>query len=341
MRFIKERKIARPAKPKEEKTDSIRLFRILFLSLLTFLIISGPIGYLKANKMEATITKEQGMLTKEIQKTLTMNQSQTRTVSELYKQFLTPFISLYINIPNEHQAFEERQATLQKIYFSFEMEEETNNGSERKLKNNSFYDVITKNGQTIAQYRITYEVISPVVKEKEVKKKEGDKEVTTKEKYTDYETSEHQTLVNIPFKEYPDDTFKVTSYPYFSSEPTLTTGKVLEEVVDKSDYALIKNQQNKDIQAFVQAFLEKYVSVSTEEMAYLMKEPETLSGEYTIENIQTENYAKEKQLISFASFEVYDKATKTFHKENMTLLLKQRDNTYFIEKMTHYLGGID
>ncbi|MFK4565460.1 conjugal transfer protein [Enterococcus sp. UD-01] len=341
MRFIKERKIARPAKPKEEKTGSIRLFRLLFLSLLTFLIISGPIGYLKANKMQANITKEQAMLTKEIQKTLTTNQSQTSTVSELYKHFLEPFISLYINIPSEQQAFEERQANLQTSYFSFEIEEETNNGSERKLKNNSFYDVITKDGQAIAQYRVTYEVVSPVVKEKEVKKKEGAKEVTTKEKYTDYETSEHQTLLNIPFKEYPDGSFKVTSYPYFSNEPTLTTGKVLEEGMDKSSYGLIKNQQNKDMQAFVQAFLEKYVSVSTEEMAYLMKEPETLNGEYTVENIQTENYAKEKQLISFVSFEVYDKATKTFHKENMTLLLKQRDNTYFIEKMTHYLGGID
>jgi hypothetical protein len=341
MKFMKERKMARPVKPKEEKTGSIRLFRILFLSLLTFIIISGPIGYLKANKMQTNIAKEQALLTQEIQKTLLANQSQTRTVSELYKQFLSPFISLYINIPSEQQAFEERQVTLQATYFSFEMEEETNNGSERKLKNNSFYDVITKDGQAIAQYRITYEVISPVVKEKEVKKKEGTKEVTTKEKYTDYETSEHQTLLNIPFKEYPDSTFKVTSYPYFSSEPTLTTGKVLEDTIDKSSYALIKNQQNKEIQVFVQAFLEKYVSVSTEEMAYLMKEPETLSGEYTIANIQTENYAKEKQLISFASFDVYDKATKAFHKENMTLLLKQRDNTYFVEKMTHYLGGID
>ncbi|MFT8832387.1 conjugal transfer protein [Liquorilactobacillus ghanensis] len=128
---------------------------------------------------------------------------------------------------------------------------------------------------TIAQYHITYEVVSPVVKEKELKKKEGNKEVTIKEKYTDYVTTEKQALLNIPFKEYKDGTYKINSYPYFSNDTILTREKLVEEPLDKSAYAIVTNQQQKDCQAFVQNFLEKYVTTSTEEMTLLLKQRDT------------------------------------------------------------------
>lgn len=110
--------------------------------------------------------------------------------------------------------------------------------------------------------------------------------------------------------------------------------------MDVSLYQQVASKEEKAITRFVQSFLEKYVSVTMEDMKFLMKEPELLTGDYQITTVKIEPYLKEKQLFAFVTFDVIDGQTKNSHKEMMTLLLKQRDNTYFIEKLNHYLGGI-
>ncbi|MCT9925402.1 conjugal transfer protein, partial [Enterococcus faecalis] len=77
----------------------------------------------QSSKMQGRIKNEQAALTKTIQEELSQNIS-TPVVSELYKQFLQPFITTYISIPADQKAFEERLNTLQNTYFNFEQEEE-------------------------------------------------------------------------------------------------------------------------------------------------------------------------------------------------------------------------
>ncbi|EDO1241661.1 conjugal transfer protein [Listeria monocytogenes] len=339
MKFIKEKKNPKPALPKEEKMATIRTTRLFFLLVTLFLIISGPIGFIKSTQMQGMIRKEQMILTKTIQKELEKN-STIPTSSELYKQFLQPFITAYINVPTDQQAFEKRLSTLQETYFSMILEEEKNTGTERKLLSSDFYNLLNEDGKSMAQYRISYEIIAPITKERDIKKKEGAKEVTVKEKYTDYEKSETQTLLNIPFTQLNDHSFKVIDYPYFTAEPSLTSGKKIEPTPDISQYQRMDTKEEKAITTFVQSFLEKYVTSSLEDMAFIMKEPEILSGGYQISNAHIEPFIKDKQLFAFVTFDVLDSKTKIGHKETMTLLLKQRDNTYFIETLYHYLGGI-
>lgn len=339
MNFIKERKQPKPVVPKEEKAASIRTVRLSVLILTLFLVVSGPMALFQSSKMQGRIKNEQAALTKTIQEELSQNTS-TPVVSELYKQFLHPFITTYISIPADQKAFEERLNTLQDTYFNFEQEEEKNTGLERKLLSADFYDLVSEQGQTIAKYKIAYEIITPITKEREVKKKEGDKEVTVKEKYIDYEKSEVKTLLNIPFAQLDNQSFKVTAYPYFSMEPSLTSGKALQATIDRSQYQRLENKEEKAITSFVQAFLEKYVSDSIEDMSFLMKEPELLTGDYQITDAAIEPLIKEKQIVVFVTFKLVDGQTKSSHIETMTLELKHRDNTYFIEKLQHYLGGI-
>ncbi|HBI7177705.1 TPA: conjugal transfer protein [Listeria monocytogenes] len=339
MKFIKEKKNPAPTLPKEEKTATIRTTRVFFLILILFLITSGPIAFVKSTQMQGMIRKEQTLLTTTIEKEL--GKSQTLSVSsELYKQFLQPFITAYMNVPTDQQAFEKRFTTLQETYFSIVLEEEKNTGTERKLLSSDSYDLINEDGQSVAQYRISYEVTAPVTKEREVKKKEGDKEVSVKEKYIDYEKSEKQTLLNIPFTQLKDHSFKVTAYPYFTVEPSLTSKKGHPQIQDIAQYQQVDNKEEKAINTFVQSFLDKYVSTSLEDMAFMMKKPEILTGDYQIENCQIDPFTKENQLFAFVTFDVIDGKTKLGHKETMTLLLKQRDNTYFIETLYHYLGGM-
>lgn len=339
MNFIKERKQPKPFVPKEEKAASIRTVRLSVLILTLFLVVSGPMALFQSSKMQGRIKNEQAALTKTIQEELSQNTS-TPVVSELYKQFLHPFITTYISIPADQKAFEERLNTLQDTYFNFEQEEEKNTGLERKLLSTDFYDLVSEQGQTIAKYKIAYEINTPVTKEREVKKKEGDKEVTVKEKYIDYEKSEVKTLLNIPFVQLDNQSFKVTAYPYFSMEPALTSGKALQSTIDRSQYQRLENKEEKAITSFVQAFLEKYVSDSIEDMSFLMKETELLTGDYRIGDVTIEPLIKEKQIVVFVTFKLVDGQTKSNHIETMTLGLKHRDNTYFIEKLQHYLGGI-
>ncbi|EGO7986407.1 conjugal transfer protein [Enterococcus faecalis] len=339
MNFIKEKKQPKPVVPKGEKAASIRTVRLSVLILTLFLVVSGPIALFQSSKMQGRIKNEQAALTKTIQEELSQNIS-TPVISELYKQFLQPFITTYISIPADQKAFEERLNMLQDTYFNFEQEEEKNTGLERKLLSADFYDLVSEQGQTIAKYKIAYEIITPITKEREVKKKEGDKEVTVKEKYIDYEKSEVKTLLNIPFVQLDNQSFKVTAYPYFSMEPSLISGKALQATIDRSQYQRLDNKEEKAITSFVQAFLEKYVSDSIEDMSFLMKEPELLTGDYQITDAAIEPLIKEKQIVVFVTFKLVDGQTKSSHIETMTLGLKHRDNTYFIEKLQHYLGGI-
>lgn len=339
MNFIKEKKQPKPVVLKEEKAASIRTVRLSVLILTLFLVISGPIALFQSSKMQGRIKNEQAALTKIIQEELSKN-TNTPVASELYKQFLQPFVTTYISIPADQKAFEKRLTTLQDTYFNFELEEEKNKGLERKLLSADFYDLVSEQGQTIAKYKIAYEITTPITKEREVKKKEENKEVTVKEKYIDYVKSEIKTLLNIPFVQLDNQSFKVTAYPYFSMEPPLTSGKTLQPTIDRSQYQQLDKKEEKAITSFVQAFLEKYVSDSIEDMGFLMKEPELLTGDYQIGDVTIEPLIKEKQIVVFVTFELVDGQTKSSHIETMTLGLKHRDNTYFIEKLQHYLGGI-
>lgn len=338
MKFTKKEKIARPARLKAGKKVSLGLIRGVFIGIFLFLMISGPLAFFKANQMQGKLKQEQADLTEEIQK-MTKDSPNVAAPSELYKQFLAPFIELYVTIPAEQQAFEKKQEILQKTYYSFQQIDEKNSGSERKLLTTDFYNLTTIDGATIATYRISYELTIPVTKEREVKKKEGNKEVVQKEKYTDYEKQEKKVLLNIPFKEYPDGTFKVTSYPYFSNEQALTAGKLIENGIDKSEYTPLDTKQDKKVKSFVTDFLEKYATSKKADMVYFMKTPEVLTGNYLITDSEIENFQQNKQIIVLVTFDVKDKDTKVIHKEQMTLCLKQRDSTYYIEECSHVLGG--
>src|SRR5699024_11423482 len=146
-----------------------------------------------------------------------------------------------------------------------------------------------------------------------------------KEKYIDYDTIENRVLLNIPFVQLKNQSFKVTAYPYFTLEPSLTSKTEQAKMHDISQYQQIDIKEEKAVISFIQSFLDKYVSASLEDMAYIMKEPEILTGNYKIGNSQINPFFKDEQLFAFVTFDVIDGETKIGHKETMTLLLKQRE----------------
>ncbi|ECB9822574.1 conjugal transfer protein [Listeria monocytogenes] len=339
MNFVKNKKDPVPQEIKESKKLSIRFVRSLFIGFSLFLMVSGPIAFYKSMHSQQQINQAQTILTREIKKQLTQSQPTPPIDSGLSQQFLTQFLRTYITLPRDQKAFEERGKQLQEQYTSFDWMEEKNTGLERTLLSSELYQISVIDGQQVGTYRIHYDLISPVVKERIVKKMDNGKELTTKEKYTDFVSQKKQILVNIPFQALPNNTFTVTAYPYFSVEPKLTGTKELATPHDWSTYTPVSAKQEKELHTFTQTFLQKYVSASLEDMAYLMKEPETLTGDYQIEHIQSKGYTKDKQLLVVISFSLFDKETSSSHKEDMILYVKERDNTFYIEKLTHFQGG--
>lgn len=341
MKFIKNKKIERTKEIKERTGVSIKAVRTAFVIGTLFLIVAGPIAFFKVNKMRADLEVQQREILKAVEDSQAGSSSETVKSTELSKRFLEQFIKAYVSIPKEHENFDKRIQTLQDTYYSFEQNEGVYKGIERKLLSSQFYDFENVEGREVAKYKVSYELIRPVTKEKEVKKKEGDKEIIKKEPYIDYEKSTKEVLLNIPFKEYEDGTFKVTNNPYFSKERALTKEKMIEpNQLKKSDYKALSNQEDKEVKEFVADFLEKYTEAEEKDMQYMMKEPEVLGDGYKIKNIQAESYSKGKQIISFLTYDLTDEKTDVSHKEEMTLLMSKRDGKFIVDKMVHFLGGI-
>lgn len=337
MKFVKKKKIPRPKEPTAEKHLTQKAVRRLFLLVVSGLIVSGPLAWVKISETQVQIRQEQQNLTHEIQ-TATKKQFQnSQLTSELYKQFLAPFIETYINVPMDQEAFEQRQTSLQTTYFNFESEEEKNTGTERRLVSSEFYNFTTIEGKFVAVYRVHYALNVPVVKERTVP---TDKPNETKvEQYTDYEVQDKTVLLNVPFQTNTDGTYKISSYPYFTNEQPLTTDKKTKNDSELSKLAPVAAAKEKQVTNFVKEFLTAYVSTTKEEMVYRMQEPEVLAGNYQLGEPTIQVFKKDQQLVALVQVDLLDQDTKAFHRETMTLFLKERDNTFYIEKLLHFLGG--
>lgn len=339
MKFTKEKQLSSPSPIKSHSSFSIKFIRSFFILFSLLIIISGPLSSFKTYQLKKNLDKEKIEFSNSLNKKLSENNS-TIISSDLFKQFLNKFIDTYINVPVDQTQFEKRISKLKEDYFSFSLEDFKNSGTERKLISSTFYDLSSSEDVSIARYLISYEIISPISKEPKTTKIQNSKEKMVNEKHIDHISTKKNTLLNIPFNQNEDHTFQITAYPYFTNEPLLTNSNKSKIELDTTNFQEINPKDEEKVINFATSFLEKYVSSTLEDMSYLMKKPEILSGEFQINNPRIEVYSKDKKLLCFINFEILDKNTSMAHDESMTLFLKKRDNTYYIEKLNHYLGGI-
>nr|WP_244324077.1 conjugal transfer protein [Enterococcus faecalis] len=260
-------------------------------------------------------------------------EGQSVSGSPLYQRWLDPFINEYLTIPKEDQAFKERQKALSKM-MSVDLSDLTRTNGTQKVIDKELYDLKNEQDFLVAVYRVMVEVTNPVEKEREVTK---DKK-KVKETYLDDETKEKTMLVNIPFKEYSGQ-FKVVGFPYYTDETELTKGKV-ESLEEEKNLDSVKLAESEKVEKFVSEFLDKYCEGNTKDMKYLMAKPEALK-EYEVSDFKADVKAKEGNYVVYVTVYLRDQESKEVHKEQMSLLISKKDKTYFVEQMTHYLGGIE
>lgn len=257
------------------------------------------------------------------------------------ENFLSGFITEYINVKNDQDAIEERKKNLESYMVkqtqaSFEEGERYNMEGfkgDRQLKDYSLYNVKEGDKGKLFQYKVTYMNLFPVEKEVEKKVKDGKKEKKVKEKVTENEKAEKQVLLNIPVVN-KGDVFAVSAVPYFAEIYDLKGSVPASEKEEKRDE--YTGDKKEAIESFLNSFFEKYASEKEEEMVYMMKKPEALQGSFVFGEVESAKiFETKKGFEVICAVQFKEKENEIPVNEKFTLEITENSGQYYVNQLNH------
>ncbi|MEZ7765375.1 conjugal transfer protein [Gemella sp. 27098_8_92] len=221
--------------------------------------------------------------------------------------FAKNFATLYINYDREKQ--QERKKALELLSLENLKDNMADTSDvERTLNSIRLYSVEDKE-KDIQIYKY---IVSYSLKNKDNKKNK-------------------QEVLNIPVK-IIDNNYLVCDFPYFSDIPRdIAKGSYQEKEV-KLDSEKDKRQE---LETFTKDFFKKYTTYKKEEMQYIMKNPESLSGKEfnTLENFEV--YKDNGKYLVITTVVIQEKDFKLSTREKFRLTVIVKDDKYFVEKLEH------
>ena len=252
------------------------------------------------------------------------------------KLYTDKFIDTYMVVPKDTKELSQRQSELAKYFPSdYKQPEEKTDDTERKLNSKEFYNIKRVNGQTVIQYIVNYDVY--VSEKKEVKeKKKGDKKSKTKTEEKTRKVNQ-KLLINIPIKS-ENNRYVVVEYPYFTPIPDSHLDK---EKMVKDNMENEKREDNPKVKSFIKEFFYKYTSSKSEDMAYLMDNPQGLEGTREVSELrEIRLYPKgDNHYIAKVEVLMKDKDASLENNEHYTLDITKKDGKYYVQKLTNTFGG--
>lgn len=140
-----------------------------------------------------------------------------------------------------------------------------------------------------------------------------------------------QEILNVPVK-IIDNNYLVCDFPYFSDIPKDTaTGSYQEKEVKLET----EKDKRQELESFTKDFFKKYTTYKKEEMQYIMKNPESLSGKEfnTLENFEV--YKDNDKYLVITTVVIQEKDFKLSTREKFKLTIIVKDDKYFVEKLEH------
>ncbi|MBA3925533.1 conjugal transfer protein [Listeria rustica] len=333
------RKIQKKTKPKRKlpknKSSGKWLRRGIWLTI--FLVgFAGLSGYFKSVRA-----------LKEIESTKASNvnaQVVSVTTDRPMEIFAENFIKAYFHRPllMEQESYTDGM----KKYFAngFPLEDISNVGA-RELISSSLFDVEKKKNYSVLIYQVAYNNITNqmATRIKQVPVKQGKKIVQKKitEKYTKEVKSKVTCLVHVPVQSVKG-AYSVVDAVYYTTIPNLATsnGDVVTDDSANQDLDAVSTKQQGKVESFLQNFFENYASGTKEDMAFMMKNPETLDGMKQYKEIVSMRAYNQKQgVLVKVKVSFTDKQSSGTDVENFTLDLSKKEGQYFVSKLTHTLGG--
>jgi Conjugative transposon protein TcpC len=261
--------------------------------------------------------------------------------------YASEFIDTYINVSNDEKEREEREKTLQGFLAEGlqvgGLENLTEFQGKRVLKSASLYDVKDV-GEDAASYvyKIKYELFKTLEKKEQVDVKKNDegKEEVVKEEVNAQEesvgTKEQMIVVRLGTD---GNSFNVIEQPYYQALPSETRMTAVQDQTDTSK----KNVKVEDeIKQFATQFFTSYTTNSTQEMSYLMENPESIKDLYQykgVEDFVVYDGEKEGQYIVKTLVLLQEGDTGLQTKHPFTLVVSKENNKFYVRALKHTLGG--
>ena len=221
--------------------------------------------------------------------------------------FAKNFATLYINYDREKQ--QERKKALELLSLENLKDNIADTSDvERSLNSIRLYSVEDKE-KDVQVYKY---IVSYTLKNKDNKKNK-------------------QEILNVPVK-IIDNNYLVCDFPYFSDIPRDTATGSYQEKEVKLDSEKDKRQE---LETFTKDFFKKYTTYKKEEMQYIMKNPESLSGKEfnTLENFEV--YKDNDKYLVITTVVIQEKDFKLSTREKFRLTVIVKDDKYFVEKLEH------
>lgn len=221
--------------------------------------------------------------------------------------FAKNFATLYINYDREKQ--QERKKALELLSLENLKDNIADTSDvERSLNSIRLYTVEDKE-KDVQVYKY---IVSYTLKNKDNKKNK-------------------QEILNVPVK-IIDNNYLVCDFPYFSDIPKDTaTGSYQEKEVKLET----EKDKRQELESFTKDFFKKYTTYKKEEMQYIMKNPESLSGKEfnTLENFEV--YKDNDKYLVITTVVIQEKDFKLSTREKFKLTIIVKDDKYFVEKLEH------
>ncbi|MEC0490202.1 conjugal transfer protein [Bacillus licheniformis] len=254
--------------------------------------------------------------------------------------FLSGFITEYVNVKNDQAAIEKRIKNLESYMVKqpesdVEEEERFNVDGlkgDRELKDYRLYNVKEGDTYNLFQYKVTYMNGFPVKKEVVKTVKKGKKKTKVKEKVTSHEKAEKQMLLNIPVVN-QKDSFAVAAVPYFSKIYDLKGDISSNKEETRDEYT---GQKKDAIETFLHTFFQKYASENKEEMVYMMKKPEALEGSLAFGEVKTVKiFETKKGFEVFCVVQFKEKENNIPVNETFSLEITENSGRYYVNSFKH------
>ncbi|MBO1135747.1 conjugal transfer protein [Enterococcus faecalis] len=336
MKFFKRKKIPKQERLVDKKEISPKTARIVFLSALGLMVATIPLSFLMAKNANVNATQNKDNLV-EIQKQLSSEADETLN-EFLAQRYLNQFITVYMNKPSDEEALSKREKELSTFYVN-KLPKEGETKVSQKLVSSSFFSFDKQGKEYLAKYVVTYEVNYPVEKERTVTRKEGDKTISEKQKYKEQEKTERTVLLTIPFIQ-KNNQFKVVSLPYYSTIPSLKAGNVDGKAISANSFDRVDEKEEAKLKDFLKQFYQLYASDDIKQMSYMMEKPEVLGKGFSVEMYEPAFYKDGEKYLIIDTPIIYEGNNGNNHKEYIVLTVVRQSDKFYIEKLSHDLGGV-
>lgn len=327
-------KVKKRSKQKIKKlpknTVNQRFARWLFLGLLIFVVLSGPIAFIKSNN----VSSRNAELTKQIksyQGQLDDAKSGSTAYNPLLGEFMQKFASAYMNVsPSQEEQKEavDKLASLSADGLEVNQLISSADNTWVALKDSTVTGLYVLDNTKIAQLRVNYQISAEQTKQVKDKKGKSHEEKSTN-------TTDKTAYLNVPYAS-KNGKFIVVAYPFISDAKD-PVGKISEPVKrNESEPTLSDGKTSDRVTTFTKDFLAKYVVSSSEDMSFMMAEPVGLNGAYdlvSVDSIRVTGTTQKPVVAGVMTLKLKD--TPVQHQEQFILYLNKQKDTYFVDKMGH------